>query len=236
MAEPNSETEVVLGAPTDLQLSFRLHRFGSLDPTFRLGARRLLQAIPTPDGPGVLDIQALDGYGPRARAFRVCGHGPGGPHLVARAPLILGADDAPEHFVPVCGTGRRLIRSAPGLRLTRAASPVGMLISLVFQQRVAWRDAAQAHLRLVRRYGTAAPGDFGLVLPPNGKGWASIPLTDFSALDMDRRRAETIRRVGQVAGHVDRFFDTDSEVVARKLATISGLGPWTIQNFLGFAL
>lgn len=230
-----AETEVAFTVPTRVQASFRLHNFGPLDPSFRFERDRIVQALNTPEGPAVLEIRPLRAEGEvAAHRVRVLVHGAGGDYLVGRAERILGADDRPEAFVPQCAPTRRLVRAAPGLRLTRAASPYAMLISIVFQQRVAFRDAALSYRHLVRKFGTTAPGDFGLVVPPTPRVWARIPLHEFTALDVDRKRVETVRRVARIAGHIDRMFDEAYPEVDRKLSCQTGLGPWTVQNFLGF--
>lgn len=234
---PVKEREVHLGTPTHLVTSFRLHRLGRLDPTFRLTPAGLRQALHTSAGPAVLELRTV---APEAdgRASRVAARawGPGADLVLERAPRILGADDAPERFVPGCAPTRRLVREALGLRLVRAASPFAMLLSLVFQQRVAWRDAARAHKKLVERHGAPAPGAPGLLMPPSPRAWARLPLGDFSALEVDRRRADTVRRIAKIAGHVDALFDAPPETARRKLAAVEGVGPWTREGFLGFAL
>lgn len=244
------ETEVVLNTPARLLTCFRLHRFGSLDPSFRLEDRRLLQSVQTTDGPGALEVEALEDSTPTgATRFRVRGYGPAGPGLVKRALRILGADDDPRAFIPACPTTRRLVRAVVGLRLVRAASPFALLVSLILQQRVAWRDAARAHALLVRRYGTRPPDAWrvsreaeagamrpNLLVPPEPKVWAEIPMSEFSQLGVDRRRAETVRQVAKIGGHVERLADAPPEEVERKLSSIPGLGPWTIASFRGFAL
>ncbi len=230
-----AEVEVEVGAPTRLHRSFRLHRFGHLDPTLRVDDRGLVQALHTPAGPAVLEIRALDLDPSRgATRFRVRGHGPGGPAVVARAPAILGADDDPSHLIPRCEPMRRLVRSAPGLRLVRAASPLAMLLNLILQQRVAWRDAARAHLLLVRRFGT--PIERGLVLPPSPATWASLPIAELAAVDVERKRADTLREVARLFGHLHRWVEGPTEDAKKKLHSIPGIGVWTVEGFAGFAM
>ena len=229
------EAEVVLESPIRLITCFRLHRFGGLDPSFRLDEGALLQAVHTLEGPAVLEIKALD-PGPSSARFRARGHGPGGRLLVERAPAILGVGDRPDAFVPACTPTRRLVRRVFGLRLTQAVSPHGMLINLIFQQRVAWRDAARAYRKLVDAHGTPAPGDFGLTLPPAPRVWSRVPFAEYSALQMDRRRAETVRRVAEVASRIDAWPAHDVDAIVRKLSSVPGVGPWTVQNYLGFVL
>ena len=232
MGSAEDALPVVLDHPTDLLASFRLHRFGGLDPTCQLDRQGLRQAVQTPHGPAVLDVRLDPESG--GRRFLVRAVGPGRAHLLARAGRILGEDDDPSRFVPSCAPTRRLVRKVPGLRLTRAISPFAMLVSIVLQQRVAWRDAARAYRRLVLRHGQPGPG--GLTLPPTPAQWARIPLAELSALEVERKRADTLRRVARIAGHLDRMFDEDPAEVRRKLTSVRGLGPWTIETFLGFGL
>lgn len=219
---------VELSAPTDLRRCFHLHRFGPHDPSFQLEPGRLRQAVHTPEGPAAVELL---GQGQR---FEMRAIGPGARWFEGRGPALLGADDAPERFVPVCEAGRRLVRASPQLRLVRSASPVELLIGLVLQQRVTWTEAARTYRTLVTRYGQ--PGPAGLTLPPTPRVWTEIPLSEWASLDVDRKRADTVRRVARLGGHLFPMLDASPEEVARKLATVTGLGPWTIQNFLGFGL
>lgn len=219
---------VELGAPTRLERCFGLHRFGPADPTTRIEPGRVSFACHTPDGPAVLDIQARSDT-----VFEVEGHGPGGPGLEARAEQILGKDDAPETFEPLCSGTRTLVRRVSGLRIVATPAPHALLATLVLQQRVAWKDAAKEFRWIVKRWGSDAPGDFGLRLAPAPKVWTKIPLAELSALGMDRKRAETLKRVAQVANRIDALVGRPFDEVRRKLLSVPGLGPWTVEHLLG---
>jgi 3-methyladenine DNA glycosylase/8-oxoguanine DNA glycosylase len=110
------------------------------------------------------------------------------------------------------------------------------LTEYVLQQRVAFRDAARAHRRLVTALGAAAPGPPGLLLPLAPSDWLRLGSIDFRRAGVDGQRARALRAAARAARHVDSAFDLDGGAARSVLAAIPGCGPWTVEITMGFVL
>ncbi len=233
MTAPDAEGEVVLSSPTDLMLSCRLHRFGPSDPTFSLDSRKLVRAFTGPTGALTWAASAADDGG---RRFRVRAWGPDAAWAVASSAEWLGAADAPEAFDPDHPTLRRLKRDLRGLRLAPSPSVFDMMVRLILQQRVAWRDAARSFRRLTLAYGEPAPGPAALTTALGPAGWRRIPLPEFVANGVEAKRARTIRDAATSARRVEETRDMGREAANQRLRAFPGVGVWTAQGVLGFGL
>ena len=120
-----------------------------------------------------------------------------------------------------------LVARTPGIRMPGAPDRFELLMRAVFGQQVSVAGARTSLGVFVARFGTALATPVGSVTHvfPTPERVAEIPPEE---LGMPRRRAETIRRLGQAvaSGSVDL---SDRGRALAALAEIPGIGPWTLD-------
>ncbi|MFV0306268.1 MAG: DNA-3-methyladenine glycosylase family protein [Desertimonas sp.] len=215
----------------DPDLGHRLgwYRQGRGDPTTRITATSFVRAMWTPDGPATVAATWADG------SWRRQGWGPGATWAAAALDRMAGAffvdSPAPTPCHPLVSAAmhrhRRLWAGASG-------DLYHELLPAILQQRITSRDAKMQWRRLCHALGDAAPGpDPTLRLPPRPEMLAGQPAWWFHPLGIEAKRA---RALLAVAGVADRLWSWAAEppaAVADRLATIAGVGPWTIGTVLG---
>ncbi|MEV7243180.1 DNA-3-methyladenine glycosylase family protein [Streptomyces sp. NPDC093248] len=213
--------------PLDLGLVLGPLRRGPGDPTFRTTPDgSVWRAALTPAGPGTLRVRAYGG--------EVLGEawGPGAPWLLEQLPLLLGAADDPDAFVPRHRVVALSRHRRPGLRLTRTGLVLESLIPSVLEQKVTTDEAYRAWRLLVRRFGEPAPGPAGAferpmwVMPP-ARTWALIPSWEWHRAGVDDKRASTILRAVRVAARLEQAVGMPAVEARARLEVVPGIGPWT---------
>lgn len=227
---PQARRLVPLPRLYDFDATFGFLLVGPRDPTLRRGPGRFVRASRTPLGPVALDLARV-AEGVLAQAW-----GPGAEWALERVESMLGLDDSVEGLAAPPGRLATLIRRGRGLRLGRTPFVFDALVAIVLQQRVAFRDAASAHRRLVSALGEAAPGPFDLRLPLSPRHWLALSGEDFRKAEVDGQRAATLRAVARRAGEVDATFGLAPAEARQRLAQLPGCGPWTVAMTLGFTL
>jgi 3-methyladenine DNA glycosylase/8-oxoguanine DNA glycosylase len=223
---------VVTARPLGLMLSVRLHRFGPADPCFHLKEAGFLRGVSTPDGPGLLQVERR---GPRS--FEVWAYGPGGARLIQAAPSFLGVGDGETPAFEKHPLLRRLAHKLSGLRLVRTPTVFECFVTMVLQQRVAWRDAAWAYRRIVRHHGEPAPGPFPeIYAQPAPAVWRQLPQSRYQELGVDARRAQTLKRAASSWRRLEELKGMTVEAADARLRALPGVGTWTSQYVLGFGL
>ncbi len=113
--------------------------------------------------------------------------------------------------------------------LTPTPDPFGTLVRSVTGQQLSVKAAASIHARLVERLGEVTPET---LLEADGD--------DLRGVGLSWAKVRTLRAVGEAAatGHID--FDhlamlPDEEIIA-ELTPLPGIGRWTVEMFLMFAL
>ncbi len=207
--------------PIDLGRTLGPLRRGPGDPTFRLAGGEHWRATRTPQGPGTMRLSAR-GEGIEVEAF-----GPGADWLIEHAPAIVGVDDDWSGFEPALPLLRTLRRRYPGIRLTRTGAVMEALIPAVLEQKVTGTEAWRAWRGMLRAHGEPAPGTVGLLLPPSPGVLAALPYYAFHPWGVERRRAETVRRVAARAADLERIVDLEPAAAQARLTAIPGIGPWT---------
>jgi len=200
---------------------------GGLDPCARRDGEALWWATRTPRGPATLRVRRAGRSTVEAEAW-----GEGGGWLLDRLPVLVGADRPPlDHL------GHPAMRAAaarmPGLRVPSTGALVEALLPAVVEQRVAGKEARRSWAALVRRLAEPAPGPAGLLLPPDPARLAALPDWDLHRLNLERRRADTLRCVARRAAAVERLGAAGipaAEVRDRLVAELPGVGAWTVAE------
>ncbi len=251
-----SERRLVPQAPADLARTLSVLRRGTHDPTVYVesapGRTRVFMTarIPEHEGSGVaavLDQVATSGLMARAPIDVVAwGENPQEvEQFLASAERLTGLDDdwsafaASPEFLLIPHHARAAYRLKPGLRLSATGWVFKQTVTAVFEQRVTGSEAIGAWQRLVRRNGSAPPPSppglaslpEGMSVFPTPRKWLSIPSWEWRRAGVDAHRADAIRRVADNAPALIGLTATaDPGSVARGLAGIRGIGPWTIAE------
>ncbi len=77
----------------------------------------------------------------------------------------------------------------------------------ICEQKVTGFEAHRSWRQLVRTYGQQAPGPVELWIPPSGDTLAGVPYYDLHVLGLERKRADTVRRVAAQAHRLDALAD-----------------------------
>jgi 3-methyladenine DNA glycosylase/8-oxoguanine DNA glycosylase len=220
---------VVRAPVTSLNLQHTLGplQHGGGDPTTRIGRVEAWWATHTNDGPGTLHLW-WERDRLRAEAF-----GPGDQSLLARVPALVGRDDDRPDISGPHEAVVRALAEAPGLRVSRSGSLLHALVPTVLEQRVTSGEATRAWRLLCQRLSGPAPGPAGLLLPPDPDALATLPSWWFHPLGVERRRAEAIIRCARRARSLERLTALPYAEAARLLATIPGVGAWSVGSVAG---
>jgi 3-methyladenine DNA glycosylase/8-oxoguanine DNA glycosylase len=229
MPPPDVTLRLARPEPLDLLATVRFLRIGSADPTCRFEPGLAVRAVHTPDGPVTLEV-ADDGDALAVRAW-----GPGAGRAAALAADLVGTADDPDDFAPDHAGLRRLAAKWRGLRLARGAGALDALVPTVFQQLVTWDEAAASWRRALRDLGDAAPGPHGLLLPPDADRLRVEPTWRWERAGLNRRRAATLRAIGETARRLEEVVG-DLAAARARWAAVPGIGPWTIEHALAVRL
>jgi DNA-3-methyladenine glycosylase II len=150
-------------------------------------------------------------------------------HGIARMRFALGVDDDLADFHarfrddPVIG---RAVRAFPGLRTMRRPEPFEALAWAMTEQLIDMDRAVAIQRRLIRAFGRRCART-GLRDAPSAAALAAAAPAQVAALDLAPKRAITLRRAAAevASGRVDL-----ARHDLRRLAAISGIGPWTLES------
>jgi len=119
-----------------------------------------------------------------------------------------------------------LVARRPGIRVPGTFDPFELILRGIFGQQVSVAGARTALGRFTERFGTRLDAAVGSVthLFPTPEQVAEI---DPETLRMPRGRARSIRTVGELAATSELDL-SDREEALRVLATVPGIGPWTL--------
>lgn len=210
--------------PIDLGQTLGPMLRGRGDPTMRTARGVAERASRTPDGP--VSVR----FAETAGGIEVEAWGPGARWLLERAAAWCGAEDDDAGFDPERGLVRDLWRRHAGLRIPRTGLTTERLIPVILEQKVTGNEARRAYRRLVTALAEPAPGPLGLVLPPDPERVATLPYYAFHPFGVERRRAEVLRHVCARAAWVDEAAALPIDAAEDRLATVQGIGPWTVAE------
>ena len=222
---------IELEHPVDLRRTiFPLIR-GTGDPTARVEGGTVWRAVRTPDGPATIRLSQS-----AVRTIDAEAWGPGAEHAVAVvAPSAVGAFDDPTPFVPRDPVLAQAWRDHRTVLLTRA-DPFPVLVAAVLEQKVTGFEARTAWREVVRMTADEAPGDRGLILPPDAERVASLPSWELSRLGVTGTRAATLREVARHPRKIAALAGAPLDEARAWLRRLPGVGPWTEAEVARLAL
>ena len=223
------------GRAVDLAATLGPLRRGGGDPTFLTEpSGALWRGVRTPDGPGAERLAVRRDGAVEARAF-----GDGAAWLLETLPSLLGADDdtwddwdARVRGSDVPSVVRSGWRSHPGWRMPRTLRVWESFAPTVLEQKVTGQEARFAWRRLVRAYGTPAPGPIdamptGLTVPPDPLTWQRIPSWEWHQARVGPERSRTLVSAAPRAAALERTLALPFEAADRALQSLPGVGVWT---------
>lgn len=208
----------MMAAMIDLRLTL-----GSLrGPSLRIDGNSVWWATRTPDGPATTRLRVAGG------GVVAEGWGPGRDRALASVTRMFGDDDS--DFVPRHPVVAEAHRRLPGLRIPRTGAVMEALLPAIIEQKVIGRQARESWRRLVWRYSEPAPGPLGrrLWLPPDPARLARVPSYEFHSLNVEAKRADTMRFACAHAASV--------EADPSRLTLLPGVGAWTYAQVALVAL
>jgi 3-methyladenine DNA glycosylase/8-oxoguanine DNA glycosylase len=205
-------------------------RHGIGDPTVRLAPGQAWLATRTPQGPAALHVHQ-QGAVLQAQAW-----GEGADWALGQLPDLVGAGDDVSGFRPRHRVVELLWRDRPGLRIPRTGAVYEALLPTVLEQRVTGFEARRAYHQLIARWGEPAPGPLGLLLPPAPEVLAGIPYYELHVLGVEKKRADTLRRVGAHGARLDAVATLAPPEARARLRAIPGVGIWTAAEVALVAL
>jgi 3-methyladenine DNA glycosylase/8-oxoguanine DNA glycosylase len=214
------------GSPASSLSAFR---FGSGDPTTRLGHGEFWRASFTPLGVATVRIAWNDGI-VEAEAW-----GEGREWMLERVAAMSGALDPGFEFQIAHPAVLRAQRNHPGVRFGASHMLYHELIPTILAQRITAGEAIRQWHRLCRRLGEPAPGPAGLLLPPTPAALVGRPAWWFHPLGIEARRAEALRAVAKHADKLWAWAGLSAADAAAKLALLAGVGTWTIGSVMASA-
>ncbi|HWL45637.1 MAG TPA: hypothetical protein VNQ73_22035 [Ilumatobacter sp.] len=199
---------------------------GRSDPTTRRAPGTYARAVRTPAGAGTVRFRWNSSGDVHAEAW-----GPGSDWLLDAAPAWLGLLDDVTTFRPEHPLVAELWRRRPGRRLGASRLVWPEIGGVVVSQRVQFPDAARSWRRLVRRFGTPAPGPgVGLWLAPSPERLAELGYHDLHRFDLERRRADALLVAARHAASLDAAAAMLPEAAIARVQAFPGLGPWTATS------
>jgi 3-methyladenine DNA glycosylase/8-oxoguanine DNA glycosylase len=148
--------------------------------------------------------------------------------MIERADAWIGLRDDPSSFATDHPLISDLHRRNRGVRFARTGLVFEAALVATLAQKVTGKEAGAGLRGLMRRFSEPAPGPFpGLVLPPDPVRMAETPYHHFHDLGVERRRADTVRRLAADARRLDALAEASSADADRRLRRIPGVGVWT---------
>ena len=201
------------------------YRHGAGDPTYRVDPDGTIwRATRTPEGPATLRV-ALDRA---AGEIDLAAWGEGAGWVVGSAPRLLGADDDPSGFDPQHPLLREAWRRHHHWRMGSSDLVLDSLLPAIIEQKVTGKEAFAAYARLVRRFGTRAPGPRDdLWLAPDAGALRAVPSWEWLKLPVDGARSRPVIAAARVAPALERAAGEGAETLDRALRSLPGIGVWT---------
>jgi 3-methyladenine DNA glycosylase/8-oxoguanine DNA glycosylase len=198
-------------------------------PGLWIGDGEAWHATRNADGVATLRLRHVD-----ARV-EVEAWGPGATRALDGAAALAGLEDGGAVAFEPPEPLRTLQRRRPGLRLPRTGAVLETLLPTVLAQMVSGKEAGRSWLALVRRHGERAPRPAGapeLWISPTVEALRSLAYEDFHPFGIERRRAETLRRIAARAGRLEEALAMPLPAAYARLQALDGIGPWSAAKVL----
>ena len=210
---------------TNIALTLSRLRRGAADPTHHVAADGAVwRTTLTGDGPATMRLTQSGLHTLRCESW-----GSGARAAVDSAPVMLGALDDPTDFVP----GNEALGVAhlrlPGLRIPRTERVLESLIPAILEQKVISVQAMASWRRLVRAFGTPAPGPVPLpmMVVPSVRAWQLIPSWEWHKAGVDPRRAGIVQVCLGLARQLEGATSLSAADASARLRVVPGVGAWT---------
>ncbi len=218
------------GRSVDLAATWGTLRRGRGDPTWRRSGAWLFRGINTPAGAVTLGIATS------VADAEVLAHAWGEPAamdwVLDELPVMLGGGDDISGFAvqhPVLDRIWR-VKVTSGWRVPNTGLVLESLIPAIIEQKVTGQEAFAGQRRLVRQWGTPAPGPgagMDLMVPPSAQVIAAIPSWHWLRMGISPQRSDTVIRVARVADRLEELARSDPEAASRRMLAVPGVGLWT---------
>lgn len=195
---------------------------GPGDPMMNVVRGGIERAMRLPSGSASLRLTFLAAATIRGQAW-----GAGADEALELVPALVGEIDDSSALVPHHEIVREMCRRLPGLRLTSGTPIMDTLLFSILGQKITSLEARRSYRALIRAHGEDAPGPLGLRLPPSPEKLARLPYWAFHPLDVERRRADTIRAAAASAARLGRLRPLEPARRLSHLTALPGVGPWT---------
>lgn len=191
----------------------------------RFGPTGWVRPARTPEGAVTLQV-SRDDAGIRGEAW-----GEGARWILDRLEGWVGLLDDPDSFAPAHRLVGDLHRRHMGVRFARTGLVFEAAVAAVLAQKVTGKEAAIGLRGLSERFSDPAPGPFdALRLPPDPHRLAEAPYHGYHDLGIEKRRADTVRRLAEEADRIDRLAETTPGEAASFLRRYNGVGVWTVAE------
>lgn len=230
MSHPSHHRTVAFPFPIDLPGTIASIRRGSGDPTCRITADGVWRASRSPAGPATVRLVA------HRDRIEATAWGEGAEAALDAVPNVVGVHDDDGGFAPDHPVVARLWRDLGRRRIPRTGAVTEALVWSVLEQRVTTYEARRAQHQLVARWGEPAPGPADLRLPPDPEVLAGVAYYDLHVLGVEKKRADTVRRVAAGARRLDALALLPPADGHRRLLEVTGVGPWTAAEVARVAL
>lgn len=215
------ERAVRLPVPIDLRRTLFAVQRGTHDPTCRVTDHELWRASRSPAGPATVHL-VVQGDLATATAW-----GDGAEAALDAVPTLIGVNDDTSGFAPEHPLVARLWRELGTMRIPRTGAVTETLVNVVLEQRVTTFEARRSQSQLVARWGEPAPGPTDLMLPPDPEVLAGVAYYDLHVIGVERKRADTVRRVAASARRLDALAALPPLEAHARIGQIQGIGPWS---------
>jgi 3-methyladenine DNA glycosylase/8-oxoguanine DNA glycosylase len=153
--------------------------------------------------------------------------------VLDEVPVMLGRDDSLDGFEVHHRLLDRTWRSRSGWRVPNTGLVLESLIPAIIEQKVTGQEAFSGQRRLVRQWGTPAPGpgaEMDLWVPPTPQVVTTIPSWQWLQMGISPQRSDTVIRVARMAGRLEELARSNPEAASRRMMAVPGVGLWTVAE------